>query len=251
MFRKRWRWAALVLLLTAAPLLRADEEYDKLLEHFNTAQQKWFEQVQKLGEDERQPPNPADEFVPKFRAYAEEHAGQPEAIPALAWIVQAVRPSGTGQEPPKDVRWALEQLAGQATAPAMKDALQGLRSAVYSWGAKPLLPLFEKVYQEHPNTEAKAEALFSRGFALYSDLPSDVADRPAAQKKAVEVFRAVLKEFPNSETAGKAEPFLFEAEHLQVGMKAPDFAGEDEHGQPVKLADFKGRVVVIDYWGYW
>ncbi len=35
---------------------------------------------------------------------------------------------------------------------------------------------------------------------------------------------------------------------LEVGRKAPDFALEDEAGQMVKLADFKGKRVVVFFY---
>ena len=34
-------------------------------------------------------------------------------------------------------------------------------------------------------------------------------------------------------------------------MKAPEIVGHDVYGKPMKLSDFAGRVVVIDFWGDW
>jgi len=251
MMRKRWRWAAFVLLWAAAPPLRADDAYDKLVKEFGAAQQKWYQQLQAQKEGETAPPNPVDEFLPKFRAYAEQHAGKPEAIPALAWIVQSVRPKGPDAKPPEDVRWALEQLGTHAADPAIGPTLQGLRFAAYSWGAAPLLPLFGKIVVQNPDKDVKANALFSDAFARYVGERGDERARDKSRRKAIELFRAILKDFADSDAAKKAGPYIFEAEHLQVGMKAPDFAGQNEQGEPVKLSNFKGRVVVIDFWGYW
>ena len=38
---------------------------------------------------------------------------------------------------------------------------------------------------------------------------------------------------------------------LQVGAVAPDFQVEDRNGKPVKLSDFKGKVIVLDFWATW
>jgi peroxiredoxin len=38
---------------------------------------------------------------------------------------------------------------------------------------------------------------------------------------------------------------------LLVGMNAPDFELENDRGQRVRLSDFKGKVVYIDFWATW
>lgn len=47
--------------------------------------------------------------------------------------------------------------------------------------------------------------------------------------------------------------FIFPRPNLKgqtalIGQPAPDLAGTDLDGKPVKLADFKGKVVVLDFW---
>jgi thiol-disulfide isomerase/thioredoxin len=40
--------------------------------------------------------------------------------------------------------------------------------------------------------------------------------------------------------------------HRLVGQPAPEIDARDlDTGKPVKLADFRGKVVVLDFWGYW
>ncbi len=250
MLRKRWRWAVFALLWAVAPPLRADDEYDKLVEQYTAAMQKWNEQVREAGNSGQRPPSPTREFVPKFRAYAAKHARQAEAIPALTWLLEKQRPTGEGREMPQDARWALDQLMKQAADPAIKHSLQPLRAAAGRWGAEPLLPLFDKIEKTNPDRDVKAAALFSRGYVLVN-AGGSAKDGEADAKKAAEVFRTVVRKYPNTTAASQAEPFIFEAEHLQIGMKAPDFTGEDANGKPVKLSDFKGRVVVVDFWGEW
>lgn len=45
-------------------------------------------------------------------------------------------------------------------------------------------------------------------------------------------------------TAAQLEPSL-------VGKAAPAFALKDIAGKPLKLADFRGKVVLIDFWATW
>ena len=41
------------------------------------------------------------------------------------------------------------------------------------------------------------------------------------------------------------------SEALAVGKVAPDIVGEDIDSQPFKLSDYRGKVVVLDFWGNW
>ena len=51
--------------------------------------------------------------------------------------------------------------------------------------------------------------------------------------------------------AAAAKVELFELRNLRVGKTAPDIEGEDLDGKKFKLSDYKGKVVVLDFWGDW
>ncbi len=38
---------------------------------------------------------------------------------------------------------------------------------------------------------------------------------------------------------------------IQVGNLAPEIVGEDVDGKTFRLSDYRGRVVVLDFWGDW
>ena len=44
---------------------------------------------------------------------------------------------------------------------------------------------------------------------------------------------------------------IFEMRYLAVGKVAPDISGEDLDGEEFKLSDYRGKVVVLDFWGDW
>jgi thiol-disulfide isomerase/thioredoxin len=44
---------------------------------------------------------------------------------------------------------------------------------------------------------------------------------------------------------------LFFLNHLTVGKTLPDEAAEDLAGKPVKISDYRGKVVVLDVWATW
>jgi hypothetical protein len=54
---------------------------------------------------------------------------------------------------------------------------------------------------------------------------------------------------PDGETvAEKAAPELFGIRYLSVGKVAPDIDGEDQYGVRFKLSDYRGKVVLLDFW---
>ena len=55
--------------------------------------------------------------------------------------------------------------------------------------------------------------------------------------------------FGSGGTVGeKAKAELFQIRHLAVGQVAPDIEGEDQDGQRFKLSDYRGKVVLLDFW---
>jgi cytochrome oxidase Cu insertion factor (SCO1/SenC/PrrC family) len=37
----------------------------------------------------------------------------------------------------------------------------------------------------------------------------------------------------------------------EVNKEAPDIAGPDTDGKDFKLSDYRGKVVMLDFWGHW
>lgn len=51
--------------------------------------------------------------------------------------------------------------------------------------------------------------------------------------------------------ADRVASALFEKENLSIGSIAPDIVGDDHTGTEFKLSDYRGKVVLLDFWGYW
>lgn len=69
--------------------------------------------------------------------------------------------------------------------------------------------------------------------------------------EAEATFKKVLGASPDEFTATLAKGNIFEIEHLQVGMVAPDFTTRTVAGKPLSLRDLRGKVVLLDFWGTW
>ncbi|MGQ7853773.1 redoxin domain-containing protein [Pedobacter sp. WC2501] len=80
-----------------------------------------------------------------------------------------------------------------------------------------------------------------------NELASD-PDQAAAAEKA---FKALSPELKATYT-GKNIAQIFEAgRKTAVGVMAMDFTQNDPDGKPVKLSDFKGKYVLVDFWASW
>jgi hypothetical protein len=79
-------------------------------------------------------------------------------------------------------------------------------------------------------------------------------DRTKAIREAETLFERAMRNYgdmklPDGETVvEKTEAELFEIRHLAVGKVAPDIEGEDQDGVRFKLSDYRGKVVLIDFW---
>jgi hypothetical protein len=78
--------------------------------------------------------------------------------------------------------------------------------------------------------------------------PGSKAEGIAMMKKLAE-WPGIGESNPKLLTAVKGE--LFARENLSVGSKAPDIVGTDCDGKEFKLSDYKGKVVLLDFWGFW
>ncbi|MFO0845895.1 MAG: hypothetical protein U0797_31030 [Gemmataceae bacterium] len=84
----------------------------------------------------------------------------------------------------------------------------------------------EKDAKEADKLRKQAEGLFAQAAEKYGDVKMP--------------FRGTVGD--------KAKGELYEIRHLAVGKPAPEVEGEDQDGKKFKLADYKGKVVLLDFW---
>ena len=80
--------------------------------------------------------------------------------------------------------------------------------------------------------------------------------------KGVELIKRVKTDYPDTQLgknvdkildsmAKQAEAKKKHDEMIAVGKEFPDFSEKDISGQPLSVASFKGKVVMIDFWATW
>jgi thiol-disulfide isomerase/thioredoxin len=100
--------------------------------------------------------------------------------------------------------------------------------------------------------KAESEQILERLIADYGDVPyaigGDMTDSVLGP-----AWRAstALERARNWTLAQAAESRLDEMRNLIVGKPAPEIDGIDFEGRPLKLSDYRGKVVVLVFWGTW
>ena len=82
------------------------------------------------------------------------------------------------------------------------------------------------------------------------------ADTAALGKKSEEVLDQTAQKYGDvkmgrSTLGEQVANELFEIRNLAIGKVAPEIVGADVDGKPMKLSDFRGKVVALDFFGFW
>jgi hypothetical protein len=189
---------------------------------------------------------PGKEYIPEFRALAEEARGTETAAQAWMWVLRLI-------ENDSKQAWEVVELllSEHMQSPAMEELTGELRYAAYEHGEARVIEALRAMVAESKLERVRAAGLFSLGGVL---LESKSAEHKAEGR---DCFEAVVAEYgalayrEDSTYKVAAEGYLFELDNLQIGMTAPDFESIDENGAKWKLSDYKGKVVVVDFWGNW
>jgi thiol-disulfide isomerase/thioredoxin len=85
-----------------------------------------------------------------------------------------------------------------------------------------------------------------------------VLDNP---EKGAELIKQLKRDFPGTKPGQRADDMLADIQKqeegakvrrsLAEGSKFPDFAEKDLTGKPLSVADYKGKVLLLDFWATW
>jgi|SRR5665213_949656 len=134
-----------------------------------------------------------------------------------------------------------------------------------SWAEK----LLDAAAAKNPHEAVRGQALYSLG--VYHRLRAEpsrfgekkFSDEEAAKRlaEAAKYFTEVVKNYAAVMTpdgkdrlGDKAASELVRIKNLpnlKLGKKAPDIVGEDVDGKKFSLSDYRGKVVLLDFWGNW
>ena len=222
--------------------------------------------------DEYEQVGGAREFAKRFLELAENHRHDPVAVDALLWVITKIpnRPESAQALQ----RLAKDHLDSEKMAQACAHVVR-----VRSTAAEKLL---RAALDKSPHKTVRAQACFH--LATLLDAQASVIDQLKQQPELAprvlryygkeygqylssldanklseqreQVYERMLETFSESKIQDNdlgefAERALYRIRHLSVGKLAPEIEGEDIHGQEFKLSDYRGRIVMLTFWGHW
>jgi len=186
------------------------------------------------------------EYAPRFLEIAEKNPKDDAAFEALGFVLNAAQGTPTADK-------AIDLL--------LKDHIKSKRMGQFcaflgmsgSPGAEKVL---RAVMEKNPEKEVKVQATLSLGQMLKqkTETPgTKKADIEKLSKEAETLLASIEKDFPdaNAQILEQAKVDLFELRNLAIGKTIPEVEGEDADGKKFKLSDYRGKVVVLDFWAEW
>jgi thiol-disulfide isomerase/thioredoxin len=223
------------------------------------------------------PDGPA--YADRFMAMAREHPDDPAAADALSRVVivdlacrhrkDAIEQIRTRHAKSSRIADALGMIAYDTTIPEIEPFLREVLSenpsaAVRAEAALALSRHLERLIKEAENMREYPDR-FERAAARFGlDAATRMRDRDTtAMRREVEsLLELVVRDYPEApgprtapgdghSPAEIAERKLRAMRELTVGKPAPEIEGQDVDGKPMRLSDYRGKVVFVTFWSTW
>jgi peroxiredoxin len=224
-------------------------QYLLLCDQYSHSEVEWTDQMRLYSADpekrkEVAAKHPVKQYWQRFEALANDGQGR-----ALVWLAghaenMFAERAEIVQHKLALFRKLIDEHASDSWAMETVVALSLQRLWLETKGVEDLLGDF---VEKTRNRECAAGAL-ARQMAILSGVVGKAED----QKKVDEIRERILREYPDTEAGRKlsGRPAGNEAAPLP-GSPAPEFTGKDVDGAEISLAASRGKVVLLDFWGFW
>lgn len=181
-------------------------------------------------------------------AFAAAHKSGTEGLEARLWLLRNVRYVDQAERGTQATKLAADLLDSFADS----DKLGEITSAAYFMTPEQREKTVARLAKVSPHDTLKAGALFT---LAQIDLRSKKsAERTRGRERVTEVGEKYAALPYRLTTYGAMADALLrphDAAALEIGEVAPEIVGTTRDGKPIRLSDFRGKVVVLDFWGFW
>lgn len=189
----------------------------------------------------------AGPYATKMMKLVQANLDQPDVVKGVNWLVTGAAGFPEGQEALKMLGTTFADRAGIAEAVKQLE-YQGL----------PAEPVLRAVIEKNTHRDEKAAALYALGAIHFKnfDASADRDSAAASKTKALECFQQLYADYEDVTIQGfklsdSVAKMFFEMTSLQVGCEAPEIEGKDADGVNFKLSDYRGKYVIVIFWGGW
>ncbi len=135
-------------------------------------------------------------------------------------------------------------IANNPNSKELKQSMNFIRFAVRP--EERAIKLLSRIEHYSSEIETKSAALMMRASLFYDEYSGE-----GDTARAREILERTIKNYPRTAAAKRAENMIFAMDNLSVGMVAPNFTATDENGVTFNLSDYRGKVVIVEFWGFW
>ena len=241
------------LLLTSGPaavseasptlLVRAADGYAELAAEYEAALTKWREAIDSTEDrserNELRRNHPAKAFYDRFEALSKGGDGQ-----ALFWMATHLKEKGlrSSQRGPIATELFGKLFETHLEAEWFGDVIGAMmRSKVSEEDRMRLLT--------HAAENGKAGTTLAPAKFALGTMLMDGDDEQKAKGEAL--LQEVAEKYAKTSWGTMARAMFVKPEDIQPGKPAPDFYGETIDGFGFNLSDYKGKVVLLDFYGFW
>jgi hypothetical protein len=191
----------------------------------------------------------ADHYAGQFLKLIRDHPKDPVVLEAFRWLLTRLPGSRETNQAAETV------LAHLIEDERLADICKSLMYSYCQVGDQVL----RKAIDKSPHRSVQGYARFSLAICLRTradwmgnNLPEE---REPIEREAEKLFQQVIEKYADLKhitTLGKeSEGELFALKHFSIGKAAPEIEGEDLDGKKFRLSDYKGKVVLLNFWGGW
>ena len=205
----------------------------------------------------------AEDDAERKKVLEEYNKLQTEAVGKLAKIVEK-HPADEAVFPALQMLINTPDHAATATTVLLKHHLDNKQIGMLclqlgQQGSPSAEKLLRAVADKSKSHESKGLALLGLGQLLSERSNSkdlDEKQRERLRGEAKEALATVVSTYPDVDAGRRkagdwAGGVPFELEHLAVDLPVPDLEGNDLEGVSFKLSDYRGKVVLLDFWAHW
>lgn len=113
---------------------------------------------------------------------------------------------------------------------------------------------YDKLYEQLDKKQKEINLAFLKAHPdswLCLDLIRQVGGYQPDVKEIEPMFNALSERVRNTKAGKEFADNLVKLHKTAIGEMAPDFTQNDPDGKPVKLSDFRGKYLLVDFWASW